>query len=1034
MDYRRKKKALLTMMLLFALTMGAFSPMSANPAEAKKAAVKLSKKSVSLLFYGSEYTLKVKNLPKKAKTTWAVAKGKKSVSLTDKKRTSVRITPKEIGKAKVIAKIKLPKVKKITKLVCTVKVKAWETAAPDPEITLPPHITPEGKADLQISADGVLTSAKLDNVYEVEIPEGVKEIADGVFQYCHTLEKITLPEGLVKIGSKAFNDCTRLNDVVFPSTMKTIGKEAFFECSSLKNIKLNDGLISIGAGSFFQCKNLKDIVIPSSVTEVGAYSFAWCDELESAQINAPLTEIPHEMFDNCGKLKTVNIPETVKKIGSRAFNNNSALESLILPKGLDEVGDYAFENAFISEQEIDAKVIGEHAFSGSGLKKITLSSNVTEIGKNALESCGDMEEGTVLTIPASVKKVTWESFIDANVSSFKVESGNTVLKAVKGVLFSADGKKLIAFPHFKVAKNYTVPAGVEEICERALEACKVSERIVLNEGLKKIDDLAFRFTEVKEITLPEGLESIGSNAFYSTSLTELIIPDSVTELGDSAFASMTKLKKIKLPTGLKSIPYDLLRECGTLKSVKIPDSVEWIDPTAFAQCTKLKGLSGLKFGENSHFSIKDNCLLDNTGTKLICHGDIMDGDDSLPNSFTIPDGIKEIGDYAFQSDVTAIYVPDSVEKIGKYALGFLSGKDRTVTPGIDSTFHIISTSETALDYAKENGVNIVSEEDPDYVYKHNVKMLSESEVKDENIKKIALKAGETATMEVKGVLTKPLFFSSDKKIATVDDKGVIKAVANGTTTIIEAVGFMYFCLEVTVTGGQDPIYDESLKIFKDCDEPDVAAWEKLYFDHNSGIWFTGIDYPAIETYSGNTYNSVTASYFGRNSGSYKTFITDLYGEGNGEYFTTISVNLKKELSEPKLDRDILLFSGKKAEYGVDYVTVDGKATMESLLKSVGTTATYPNVISTSLYRSVADGFSNGANSAIFEIEGRADKVNGMLIRGFSQFPAETEFLLNQGVKFKIVDVGIKRFTVGEKSEAFDSKDVSVKPYIRMQIV
>ncbi len=1032
MNYRRRK-AVLTMMLLFALLAGAFSPISAGQAEAKNAAVKLSKKAVSLKSNGLNYILKIKNLPKKAKTTWSVAKGKKSVSLSDKKRTSVVIYPLEVGTAKVVAKIKLPNVKKIKKLVCTVKVK-FESETPTPTETVPPHIKPEGQAKLNINSDGVLTSAELDNVYEVEIPEGVKEIADCAFAFCHTLEKITFPEGLEKIGNKAFNDCTRLTDAIFPSTLKTIGKDAFFECSSLKNVKLNDGLISLGAGSFFQCKNLKDIVIPSSVTEVGDYCFAWCDNLENAQIDAPLSEIPREMFDNCQSLKGVVIPETVKKIGSRAFNSDFSISSLVLPKGLDEVGYAAFENCTIEEQEIDAKVIADKAFAGACMMDVKLSGNVTEIGKRAFESCGNPEKGITFTIPASVTGVTWETFEDMNVSAYKVEKGNTALKAAGGVLFSADGKKLIAYPHYKKPKNYTVPAGVEEICEKAFEASKVTEEIILSDSVKKIDDEAFKFSEVKAVTLPDGLKSIGKDAFCSSSVTSVIIPDSVTELGDSAFSSMSKLKKITLPNGLKQISYNLFRECDSLKSIRIPDSVEVIDPAAFSQCSKLNGLNGIKLGENSHFSIKDNCLLDNTGTKFISYGKIMTDSENPPTSFTIPDGIKEIADFALQSDVMMVNVPESVEKIGKYALGYLAPENRSATPDLDSSFHMVSKSKAALDYAKENGVSILSEEDPDYVYKNTVKKYSNKEDVNENVKKIELKAGETATMDVKGVLTKPLFFSSDKKIATVDDKGVITAVANGTTTIIEAVEQLYFCLEVTVTGGKDPVYDESLKIFADRDESDVAAWEKLYLDHNSRLWFSGTDYPAIETYSGNHYNSITAPYFGRDSGAFKTFITDMYGKGNGEYYVTISENLKKELSDPKLDRDILLYSGKNARYGVDYVTVDGKASLESLLKSVGTTVTYPNVISTSLYRTVADGFSSGANSVIFEIEGRAGKVNGMLIRRFSQFPMETEFLLNQGIKFKIVDAGIRRFKVGEVTEDYSTEDTSVKPYLRLQIV
>ena len=113
---------------------------------------------------------------------------------------------------------------------------------------------------------------------------------------------------------------------------------------------------------------------------------------------------------------------------------------------------------------------------------------------------------------------------------------------------------------------------------------------------------------------------------------------------------------------------------------------------------------------------------------------------------------------------------------------------------------------------------------------------------------------------------------------------------------------------------------------------------------------------------------------------------------------------------------------------MDYITKDGGTTIESLLNSIGTTPTYPNVISTSLFRNIADGFSHGRMCAILEIEGRAEKVNGMMIRALSVFSGETELLLNQGMKFKIVDAGVKRFLSGM------DEIVSVKPFIRMQIL
>ena len=76
------------------------------------------------------------------------------------------------------------------------------------------------------------------------------------------------------------------------------------------------------------------------------------------------------------------------------------------------------------------KVIGEYAFAGANIKNVTISSKVSEIGKNAFENCKSLEkvQGEFNTselpenlfydctklnyfvIPDSVKKIKWDVF------------------------------------------------------------------------------------------------------------------------------------------------------------------------------------------------------------------------------------------------------------------------------------------------------------------------------------------------------------------------------------------------------------------------------------------------------------------------------------------------------------------------------------------------------------------------------------------------------------------------------------------------
>lgn len=67
-----------------------------------------------------------------------------------------------------------------------------------------------------------------------------------------------------------------------------------------------------------------------------------------------------------------------------------------------------------------------------------------------------------------------------------------------------------------------------------------------------------------------------------------------------------------------------------------------------------------------------------------------------------------------------------------------------------------------------------------------------------NRKSITLVEGKTATLKVTGTKTKATWKSSDAKIATVSTKGVVKAIAAGSTKVTATVGKTNLTCSVTV--------------------------------------------------------------------------------------------------------------------------------------------------------------------------------------------------------------------------------------------
>lgn len=56
------------------------------------------------------------------------------------------------------------------------------------------------------------------DIKEIEIPEGVIEIGDSVFEGCRKLTKVIIPKTIKIIGSKAFMDCDNLKEIIFKGT------------------------------------------------------------------------------------------------------------------------------------------------------------------------------------------------------------------------------------------------------------------------------------------------------------------------------------------------------------------------------------------------------------------------------------------------------------------------------------------------------------------------------------------------------------------------------------------------------------------------------------------------------------------------------------------------------------------------------------------------------------------------------------------------------------------------------------------------
>jgi hypothetical protein len=157
--------------------------------------------------------------------------------------------------------------------------------------------------------------------------------------------------------------------------------------------------------------------------------------------------------------------------------------------------------------------IGERAFTGTKVTRVTLTENVFFIAENAFEDCANItynELGGIYYI--GTEKNPAYAVIKVNENSkdtFLLHKDTKVLADC--ALYDCDISSL------------SLPSGITHIGKSALYGC----------------------FELKSISLPESLVYIGAEAFGNCgSLTEITLPKSVTYLGESAFMYCTKLTKI----------------------------------------------------------------------------------------------------------------------------------------------------------------------------------------------------------------------------------------------------------------------------------------------------------------------------------------------------------------------------------------------------------------------------------------------------------------------------------------------------------
>ena len=410
--------------------------------------------------------------------------------------------------------------------------------------------------------NGILVSAVNSLISEkVIVDECTKTIDYYAFADCDNLYEIEIPQGVVNIGEKAFARLDNLKNIDIPDSVTNITTLAFYRCNGLVSVQVPGSVTAIKNGTFRECNNLKKVILNEGITGIEQYAFYDCELLEEISIPGTVTTVGNSAFYRCKNLKNIEIPEGVTKIDGSAFIFCSSLEQIKLPQSLVSIGSGAFDNctSLISVELPDNAIISSDTFKEcKNLSDIVISdTNNNYIVKNGILYNKNMTR--ILCYPAGIKDT--EFFVPDTVKTI----GD------------------FAFYGTKALESINIPDSVTNIGTDAFGECSGLKEVVIPDSVTSMGEAVFyKCTSLEKVKLSVNITSPNPAVFqYCSSLKEVVLPESMKFISFFMFSYCKEITNIVLPDKLNSVLRSAFQNCDNLKNITVPKNVTTIQDYAF---------------------------------------------------------------------------------------------------------------------------------------------------------------------------------------------------------------------------------------------------------------------------------------------------------------------------------------------------------------------------------------------------------------------------------------------------------------------
>ena len=505
----------------------------------------------------------------------------------------------------------------------------------------------------------ILTQIPMPDAFAANAVEDFQRDEDTLVKYTGTATAVSVPDAVKKIGQEAFAGNTDVGSVNVGKYTEEIARSAFSECKYLTSVTIPDNVLSIDDYVFSGCEYLSKVKLGAKVEKIGSGVFAGCNSLANIQIdeaNENFHLIKGALYDkdketlvaylNGYGADTYNMPDSVKKINAYSFWGNDDVEYIHFSSYLDSIPAYAFSNC-------------------TNLQNVTLPYSVDTIEAKAFENCVSL---TDVVIPASVTYIHPSAFDGCRKLNIIADKGTA------GYTFYQEYLARSAAEQAEQEEVYTPGTSYEASKEDGVASNDngndSSNTIVAIQDPSNVeympssDPLAVQEdASVKAKTLV-----VGGNAMLFIDSAEAVVyggnqntagtsqqnqptqPIENTDYASNNTAVVKPQEENSVDEGQKTIT--TVGSHGSVSTTVINQNTNTVQNNTNEN--KLVVYDQTKGGYLPKYAVLDD--------KIAAQGYYAD---SSLSSYTVPSGIKSIGEFAFaRSSVNKVVIPEGVTSIG----------------------------------------------------------------------------------------------------------------------------------------------------------------------------------------------------------------------------------------------------------------------------------------------------------------------------------------------------------------------------------